>query len=180
MADIEAALLPPPSPQERWDSVAATMRGLLAAAADIVVCSFVYALWVNAAANAVAIFSRWACGEDSPAAAVTMRVFMASFLAMGALVPFASPVLMWRLVRPHESREGGGGGGATKAQSPAAVQQRPRRYSTGARRRQEGGIGRVALLFMAFTGWVVVVGVLLRELAPEKGSCQERVGSVLN
>lgn len=105
MADIETAL-PPPPPQQaqppRWASAAAALRGV----ADVLVYSYVTAMWVNAAANGAAVFSRWACGEDSPAAAVTMEVSMATVLAMGALTPFASPVLLSRLLeRPEAARE---------------------------------------------------------------------------
>ncbi|KAF0899120.1 hypothetical protein E2562_013355 [Oryza meyeriana var. granulata] len=162
--------------QEMWASVPETARRLLALAADVAVYSFIAAMWLNNAANAAAIFSRWACGEDSPAVAAAMKVFKASLLAMGAFVPFASPLLIWRSFGPPTERRESGGG-AAKAQ--AASVQRRRRDGTGACRREEGSYGPVALFSVVFAWWVVIVGVLLRDLAPEKGSCQHKVGSVL-
>lgn len=130
MAGVEAALLPPPPPppQARWASVAATLRRLLALAADVLVYGLLAAMWLNNAAFAAAIFSRWASGEGSTtvailsrsargegsaavavAAASATKVFWASLLAVGVLFPFAGPLLMWRLglgpPPPHETRE---------------------------------------------------------------------------
>lgn len=61
-----------------------------------------------------------------------------------------------------------------------AAVQRGRGDVTGeSRRRQEGGLGRV-VQFALFSVCFAVVGLLLQELAPEeKGSIQEKVGSVL-
>uniref|UniRef100_A0A0D3H0A5 Uncharacterized protein n=1 Tax=Oryza barthii TaxID=65489 RepID=A0A0D3H0A5_9ORYZ len=105
---------------------------------------------------------------------------MATVLAMGALTPFASPVLLSRLLeRPEAAREeggarGGGGGGGAKAHLSR------RDSSGGARGRQDGGfVGRVVVLFMVFACCVAFVCVMLRDFAPEKGSCQEWVGSIL-
>ncbi|XP_052166457.1 uncharacterized protein LOC127783260 [Oryza glaberrima] len=109
-----------------------------------------------------------------------MEVSMATVLAMGALTPFASPVLLSRLLeRPEAAREeggarGGGGGGGAKAHLSR------RDSSGGARGRQDGGfVGRVVVLFMVFACCVAFVCVMLRDFAPEKGSCQEWVGSIL-
>ncbi|BAT05447.1 Os08g0418300 [Oryza sativa Japonica Group] len=190
MAGVEAALLPPPPPppQARWASVAATLLRLLALAADVLVYGLLAAMWLNNAAFAAAIFSRWASGEGSTtvailscsargegsaavAVAAATKVFWASFLAVGVFFPFAGPLLMWRLgigpPPPPETRESGSGG--------RAAAQRGRRGSTGpASRRQEGGGRPVALLFMFFSWWVAFAGILLQELAPEKASCQEK------
>ncbi|EAZ42750.1 hypothetical protein OsJ_27329 [Oryza sativa Japonica Group] len=69
---------------------------------------------------------------------------------------------------------GGGGGGGAKAHLSR------RDSSGGARGRQDGGfVGRVVVLFMVFACCVAFVCVMLRDFAPEKGSCQEWVGSIL-
>ncbi|EAZ07010.1 hypothetical protein OsI_29259 [Oryza sativa Indica Group] len=165
MADTGAAQ-PPPPPLRAPAAVPETLRRLLALVTDVLVCCFLAAMWVTPAASAAAAFSRWACGEGSPAADVAAKVSVASFLATAALAPFASPVVTWRLLgRP---RRGG------------RARERGRGDVTGERRRrQEGGLGRV-VQFALFSVCFAVVGLLLQELAPEeKGSIQEKVGSVL-
>lgn len=101
MADTGAAQ-PPPPPLRAPAAVPETLRRLLALVTDVLVCCFLAAMWVTPAASAAAAFSRWACGEGSPAADVAAKVSVASFLATAALAPFASPVVTWRLLgRPR-------------------------------------------------------------------------------
>lgn len=101
MADTGAAQ-PPPPPLRAPAAVPETLRRLLALVTDVLVCCFLAAMWVTPAASAAAVFSRWACGEGSPAADVAAKVSVASFLATAALAPFASPVVTWRFLgRPR-------------------------------------------------------------------------------
>uniref|UniRef100_A0A0D9X7V1 Uncharacterized protein n=1 Tax=Leersia perrieri TaxID=77586 RepID=A0A0D9X7V1_9ORYZ len=78
---------------------------------------------------------------------------------------------------PQFCKSDGGAGGA-KAEEPA-VQRRHRRTFL-----QEGGRGlllvAISFMILSCSCLVVLVGMLLRELAPEKGSHQDKVGSVLN
>uniref|UniRef100_A0A0E0LUW9 Uncharacterized protein n=1 Tax=Oryza punctata TaxID=4537 RepID=A0A0E0LUW9_ORYPU len=97
MADTGAARLPPP-PLRAAVPETQTLRRLLALVSDVLVCCFVAAMWVTPAANAAAIFSRWACCEDSPAADVSKKVSVVSFLATAVCLagsdvapPWASP-----------------------------------------------------------------------------------------
>uniref|UniRef100_A0A0E0QJ21 Uncharacterized protein n=1 Tax=Oryza rufipogon TaxID=4529 RepID=A0A0E0QJ21_ORYRU len=160
MADTGAAQ-PPPPPLRAPAAAPETLRRLLALVTDVLVCCFLAAMWVTPAASAAAVLSRWACGEGSPAADVAAKVSVASFLATAALAPFASPVVTWRLLgRPRR----GGRARETSPVNAAAVRKEALDASFSL---------RSSVCF-------AVVGLLLQELAPEeKGSFQEKVGSVL-
>ncbi|KAL6596109.1 hypothetical protein ACP70R_047473 [Stipagrostis hirtigluma subsp. patula] len=178
MADIEAATAPPQAPAARRAAAAGALRGLLSLAADAVVNGSLAALWWSNAANAAAVAVRWACGEGSGAAEATRQFAMASCGAMGVLVLGAVAILLCRFrSRMAEARDvpqiGGGGGG----KSPAA---QPRRHqSAGARGCQDGLYGPVPIPIVVLLFVAVAVGLLMQDIAPAKGSREERVGSML-
>uniref|UniRef100_A0A0D9X7V2 Uncharacterized protein n=1 Tax=Leersia perrieri TaxID=77586 RepID=A0A0D9X7V2_9ORYZ len=204
MANTKAALL-----RAMRASLPETLRRSLALAADAALYGFVAAMWVNNAANAAAIFSRWACGEGSLVAAAAMKVFNASMLAMGVSIPFAAPHdLGAREVRPITLHQflaiisppshpeipffssiskvwiGGFGGEffGFSWQSGGGGGVRAEALAVQQQRRRDGhggGNRPVALLVMYLAGWVLIGGVWLRDFGPEKGSCQYKVGSVL-
>ncbi|CAL5006301.1 unnamed protein product [Urochloa decumbens] len=81
-------------------TTAAAFRELLTRVADAMLLGLCGVSWVNLAANGVAIGARWACGEDSRAAAVAKKAANASTVAMMVLLPVAGP----RLLRIIERR----------------------------------------------------------------------------
>ncbi|XP_062195269.1 uncharacterized protein LOC133898581 [Phragmites australis] len=178
MEGIGAATAPPQAPPPtRRAAAAATLRGLLALAADAVVYCFLVGLWLCNVTSAAFIAARRACGEDSPAAAIAKQLFVVALVATGLLFYFAAPLLLWRSGnggRKTEAREEIGGGGDAKR----PVAQGRRSENTGTRGRQDG-VGPITAHVLIFLIMVMVLGMLMQVLAPEKESCEGRVGSML-
>ncbi|CAO2210930.1 unnamed protein product [Urochloa humidicola] len=173
MADIEAEMVPPQAPPKRMATAAAARRGLLSLAADVVIFGFLATLWLSNAAIAVL----WACGEDSRAAAFAREFAKASSFTMALL--FVTALLLLLLLRRRASRNRNAAareiGGDEGTKRPAT--QSPE--NTRRRRGRDGLCGPVTTPILAFFLVLIVVGVLMEELAPAKGSCASRVGSML-
>ncbi|KAL6596197.1 hypothetical protein ACP70R_047561 [Stipagrostis hirtigluma subsp. patula] len=174
---MAAAAAPPP---RRAPAAAAVPRALLPLVADAVLIWFVGALWALNAASVAVVAARWACGGDSRAAAVARRASAVAMGAAGLLTPLGAPLLFrkvdsWRPQAGDREREIVSGG----ARMPN-VQRRPP-VSSGARRPQDGGGPvSVALLVAVFSLIVMLLGVLVQELAPAKGSYLQKLGSVIS
>ncbi|CAL5002186.1 unnamed protein product [Urochloa decumbens] len=171
MADIEAETAPPQGPPKRMATEAAALRWFLSLAADVAIFGFLATLWLSNAANAAALAVRWACGEDSRAAAFVREFAKASSFTTALL--FVAALLLplrRRASRNAVTREIGGDEGRPATRSPE---------NTRGRRRRDGLCGPVTTPILAFFLVLVAVGVLMEELAPAKGSCASRVGSML-
>ncbi|CAL5012442.1 unnamed protein product [Urochloa decumbens] len=171
MADIEAETAPPQAPPKRMAAAAAALRGLLSLATDVAIFGFLATLWLSNAANAAAVAVRWACGEDSRAAAFVREFAKASSFTTALLFVAALLLLLRRRAsRNAVAREIDEDEGRPATQSPE---------NTRGRRHRDGLCGPVTTPILAFFLVLVAVGVLMEELAPGKGSCASRVGSML-
>ncbi|CAL5006269.1 unnamed protein product [Urochloa decumbens] len=172
MADIEAETAPPQGPPKRMATEAAALRWFLSLAADVIIFGFLATLWLSNAANAAAVAVHWACVEDSRAAAFAREFAKASSFTTALLFVAALLLLRRRASRNALAREIGRDEGTKRpaTQSPE---------NTRGRRGRDGLCGPVTTPIIAFFLVLLAVGVLMEGLAPAKGSCASRVGSML-
>ncbi|TVU06002.1 hypothetical protein EJB05_49189 [Eragrostis curvula] len=159
-----------PAPARRG-AAAAALRGLLARAADIAVGCVMAAMWLVNATSAALVAAKRVLGKDSRAATAAEQLFVAALCAAALLLYVAAFLLLWCVSnggRQAEAREDKFGSGG----------QRRRSESTGSACILDV-VGPVTKHILIFLSMLILLGLLMQGLAPEKESCEGRVGLML-
>ncbi|CAL5006300.1 unnamed protein product [Urochloa decumbens] len=156
-------------------TTAAAFRELLTRVADAMLLGLCGVSWVNLAANGVAIGARWACGEDSRAAAVAKKAANASTVAMMVLLPVAGPRLLRIIERRPKAwgRESGSGATARRANMQLTASTGG---GTGARLCLNGGFvsAMLAMLVVQLCFFTKFVPQVIEVYLPAKRYNQEK------
>ncbi|KAF8697471.1 hypothetical protein HU200_036073 [Digitaria exilis] len=146
-------------------------RVLLLKAADAAPFAFIGAMWINQLASAAAVAARRACGEGSRAVGLAREAAYGAFLVMAALLPLAHQRMVVKLNSKSRFVDFSGW----------IVHQRLRFVPAliGLRRDGRVAFASVPVLVIFCCCGLILASLLIRWLAPPKGSGLEMLGAGL-
>nr|CAB3482964.1 unnamed protein product [Digitaria exilis] len=169
MAAAAAAHPVPTSPPPARRVVAPWARDRLAeAAAYAVICLFLASMWLLFGGLITVEVGALACGQDCPVVLAASKVLLVATVTWMLLLPFTVLLLPTLLLRAAEA--------ATDIE--AATAPAPKPFAAAAREELRDPVTQAFLVSMLFV-LLLLVGVLLKDNSPVKGSRQERMGSVI-